>query len=183
MKSRQVIIFIILVLLQFAFLTAMVLSRVMLLEDGATILLECVPVDPRSLMSGDYVELGYKIRLVDNTADSAILNQIKLKPFMDNDLIYVALIRNKKTGFGEIAGVAHSRNEFESGHAAVLRGRVVSTSPIIIQYGIEHYYVPQYEGKTIEQNMEKVHVEVAVDDAGESAIKTLYIEGKAVEFR
>lgn len=42
------------------FVNATILSRERLIEDGRVVLLELAPVDPRSLMQGDYMALQFK---------------------------------------------------------------------------------------------------------------------------
>ena len=51
-----------------------------------------------------------------------------------------------------------------------------------INYGIERYFVPQGEGREIEQarNQGKVSVVAAVTPAGRAAIKRLLLDGKPV---
>lgn len=43
-----------------------VVSREKLLKNGKTVLFELAPVDPRSIMQGDYMTLNYKITRVEN---------------------------------------------------------------------------------------------------------------------
>jgi uncharacterized membrane-anchored protein len=75
----------------------------------------------------------------------------------------------------------------------MIRGRVASgatcggTSRVFcpqlnIKYGIESYFVPQGEGREIEQarNQGKVSVVAAVTPSGRAAIKRLLIDGKPV---
>lgn len=45
------------------------------IREGRFVLLELVPVDPRSLMQGDYMRLGYGIRLEGYDADEGIPEQ------------------------------------------------------------------------------------------------------------
>ena len=55
------ILFIIVVILQLGFLGLMIFQREQLKNNGTLIRLKCEPVDPRSLISGDYVILNYEI--------------------------------------------------------------------------------------------------------------------------
>ena len=61
MKSFQKAAFITIVIMQIAVLGVMIGNRVCLLDTGVKVLLKCEPVDPRSLISGDYVILNYEI--------------------------------------------------------------------------------------------------------------------------
>ena len=57
---RQVLVFII-ALIVLALVNFEIYKKEQLLAEGTTILLELAPVDPRSLMQGDYMILGYRI--------------------------------------------------------------------------------------------------------------------------
>ncbi len=59
-KYKRIIIFINLIVL-LVFFNNSILKKENLLSDGELILLELAPVDPRSLMQGDYMRLGYAI--------------------------------------------------------------------------------------------------------------------------
>jgi uncharacterized membrane-anchored protein len=58
--KRQVLVFII-ALIVLALVNFEIYKKEQLLAKGTTILLELAPVDPRSLMQGDYMILGYHI--------------------------------------------------------------------------------------------------------------------------
>ena len=59
------ILFILIVAAQVGVLGLMIFERQQLKEHGSLIRLECEPIDPRSLISGDYVILNYKISRFD----------------------------------------------------------------------------------------------------------------------
>jgi uncharacterized membrane-anchored protein len=59
-KYRWIVILLNLIFL-LAYFNNTVAKKEELLEDGKLILLELAPVDPRSLMQGDYMQLRYKI--------------------------------------------------------------------------------------------------------------------------
>ena len=48
--------------LQVGFLSWMIAGRAAVLRDGAEVLLKVQPIDPRDLLRGDYVRLGYDSR-------------------------------------------------------------------------------------------------------------------------
>lgn len=60
MKKYKWVIFVNLVLL-LAYFNYAIFSKESILKDGRLILLELAPVDPRSLMQGDYMDLRYAI--------------------------------------------------------------------------------------------------------------------------
>ena len=80
-KLKWIIILLNCVVLLF-FFNRSVLSKESLLKDGKLILLELAPVDPRSLMQGDYMQLRYAITQGIN-ADSVMPRGfvvVKLRP-------------------------------------------------------------------------------------------------------
>lgn len=61
MKKYKVIIILLNLLLVLSFFHYSVLKKEAILQEGKLILLELAPVDPRSLMQGDYMDLRYAI--------------------------------------------------------------------------------------------------------------------------
>ena len=86
----------------------------------------------------------------------------------------------------------HAQPVAVSGAEVLIRGRSAATTggsdprafcnTLRITYGIEHYFVPEGEGRAIEQarNQDKVAIVAAVTPAGRAAIKRLVIDGKPV---
>jgi uncharacterized membrane-anchored protein len=77
--------FIIIVMLQIILLTGMIAYRQHWVSTGERILLRTVPVDPRDIFRGDYVNLSYEITNLDLDALGA---KSGMKP---NDVVYVGL--------------------------------------------------------------------------------------------
>ncbi len=167
-------------------LAYMIARKQYTLNTGVTIVLETMPVDPRSLFSGDYVILGYKIgRLT--------LDNIKGdKDFKRHDKIHVVL---KSKGHYWEALSAHHLAPTTSADEVLLKGEVQnasshfwnpetrqteSTANLQVRYGIENYFVPEGEGRKLERPgpEEKVAVQVAVDKFGLAGIKAILINGK-----
>jgi uncharacterized membrane-anchored protein len=84
----------------------------------------------------------------------------------------------------EAVSISRDLEKIRGESPVVIRGRVEhgSSRRVRVVYGIESYFVPQFEGLEIEKHMANVEVEVAVAESGESAIKKLFIEDKEVEF-
>ena len=61
MKKYKWIIIIINLIILLGFFNNSILQKEKLLTDGQLVLLELAPVDPRSLMQGDYMRLNYDI--------------------------------------------------------------------------------------------------------------------------
>ena len=94
------------------------------------------------------------------------------------------LLEQKPTG-GDILAIVNRclLEEFYTKEVAHTFDWLDSREMLSIRYGVEQYFVPQGQGIAIEQTMNKVSVEVSVDQAGKSAINKLFIEGKEVKFQ
>lgn len=144
-------------------------SKEFTLRTGREVLLETVPVDPRDLFRGDYVALNYKINTINTSTFGENVNN-----FYDGDNIFVALDPGSKCA----VPIGIYQNEPNAG--MFIKGKIRNTSGnnLIVQYGIENYFVPEGEGKEIERlrNNELV-VKASVDNFGNAAIKELSIKG------
>ncbi|MCB9640918.1 MAG: GDYXXLXY domain-containing protein [Myxococcales bacterium] len=181
MKDFPIKSFWLLVALQLVVLGGIIGQRMLLLKTGHPVMLQCVPIDPRSLLSGDYVILRYKI------SDLGGLNGNKFNLFQEkfvrNQKVYVALMRKAGARFHEAVAVSGDFARLKKLYPLVIRGTIVSPWALSIRYGLESYFVPQFQGKAIEKEMSNVHVEVAVAENGDSGLRKLFIRGKEVKFR
>jgi uncharacterized membrane-anchored protein len=158
-------------LAQTAVLAYMVIDRVQLLKTGREIILPIMPVDPRDLMRGEYVRLGFEISRV----PAAMLDGPRAKP---RETIYVVL-EKKEGGAWHPVRATRTFQSDSNPDRVVLKGRGI-TGGVVIRYGIESYFVPQGQGPKLEAMARdrKLAVLVAVDKAGNTAIKGLIIDGK-----
>jgi uncharacterized membrane-anchored protein len=162
-------------LAQTAVLASMVIDRVTLLRTGREIILPIVPVDPRDLFRGEYVRLSYSI----STVPMALAGGAHLQR---NQVLYVVV--EKKAGDEAWQAVRATRTfpDDLNPDQVVLKGRVLfgSATSETVRYGIESYFVPQGEGPRLEAlaRNRKLAVLIAVDNAGNAAIKGLLIDGK-----
>jgi uncharacterized membrane-anchored protein len=161
----------------------MIWDRTSLLANGREVVLDVIPVDPRSLFRGDYVILGYDIsrfNLPPGTTPPA-----KSAPF------YVTL---RKTGeaWQQVAGAATPPASVNADEV-VIKGRVDYVWPpgpdkpqdptvVGVSYGIESFFVPEGTGRELEKMVgeKKISALIAVGDGGDAAIKGLISEGKRV---
>jgi len=163
---------------QAAVLGWMIWERVHLLSTGREVVLEVIPVDPRSLFQGDYVALGYDISRVPVTEGKVHRGAT----------IYVTL---QKTG-DRWHPLTASRKKPESLAAdqAVIKGRVLGAAPPTatapaqanVQYGIEDFFVPEGTGLELEKlvGQKKLDALIAIDGDGNAGIKGLMVEGQRV---
>jgi uncharacterized membrane-anchored protein len=122
------------------------------------VLLETVPVDPRDLLRGDYIILGYKIGVLpDKTPDG--------ESWREGETVYVTLRQNG--AFWETDYVS----QYDPGEGRYICGTVRNGR---IVFDLEKYFVPEGKGRP----PGKITVEVAVRPYGRAQIKQLYSDGK-----
>lgn len=179
-----------LALAQTFFLGWMISGRVALLNSPTVVSLKTEPVDPRDIFRGDYVILRYGISTVKlNLAQ----DPTSLK---SGNKVYVILADTGATW--EAVSLSTTRPTHNE-ERPFIRGRIsyVDRSPertatsgaktepcdacnaAHIEYGIESYFVPEGEGRPIEdaRNKREIMVDVAISEDGEAAIKSLKLDG------
>jgi uncharacterized membrane-anchored protein len=179
LRSRFVLALAVVALAQTAVLASMVIDRTRLLRSGREITLPIVPVDPRDIFKGEYVRLGYAV----GNVPAALLEG---KPPARNDAFYVVL-EKKESGDWQPVKASSTMPSETSPNRIVLKGRSAWRWPtggspnatVRVRYGIESYFVPQGEGPRLEllARDKKLAALVAVDRAGNAAIKGLLIDG------
>lgn len=143
------------------------------LRSDVVVLLETRPVDPRDLLRGDYVILGYAL--------SDIPRELFQGPAFEQPAaetpVYVALA---KQGDFHVAAAAYLQKPRDETRP-VLRGRVVQSrwsagqpNSVRLEYGIERYYVREGTGEP----QGKLTVEAAIPPSGRPIIRELYLDGK-----
>jgi len=180
------------VTLQTIALVWMVVDRSLILKQGAEIRLKVQPVDPRDLFRGDFVILNYEISWLGPKVTKK--NHI----YQRNDIIYVGL-RKQPDGLWNAVS-AYPTYPSDDRQDIIIRGRIKSPkalwraplgskqSPpcpdpcygVHVSYGLENYFVPEGEGRSLEKlrNQSKIEVLAAVNTNGHGAIKALIVNGK-----
>lgn len=157
-------------LLQVTLVSLMVFDRMQILREGTEVKLQTRPVDPRDFLRGDYVRLGYDISSVPNVspADQLRIGTVFVKIAPGADGFYRAIS-------------LHRERPPVTPPEMVIQGRQTGRGSQIT-YGLERYFVPQGEGRAIEnvRNEGKVSIIAAVTPSGRAAIKRLLIDGKPV---
>jgi uncharacterized membrane-anchored protein/uncharacterized membrane protein len=143
-----------------------VYSNETLLQKGETILLEFQPVDPRSLLQGDYVQLNYTISQLERTSID------------DNGPITIVLRKNAQ-GIHEYTGVYsmgagdwNTPYEKKPGDV-LLNGKITGSWDHTAQvtYGIEHFFIPEGTGLEVEGKVKTAVVKVS--DKGDGILVRL----------
>ncbi|WP_275782369.1 GDYXXLXY domain-containing protein [Pararhizobium gei] len=180
---RFVIAGIVVALLQTAFIGYMIESRASILRSGIDVVLKTIPVDPRDFLRGDYVILAYDVSVVPTDKISGGL------PAEATDAQLAVRLEKRQDGFWTVS-------EASFGSLAPKEGSVIvrtapfyyypatepTRSTLNVEYGIERYYVPEGQGRVLEEarNAEALSVTAGVDDAGRMQIRSIAIDGKPV---
>ena len=173
------------ILIQVALLAAMVVDRAEILRECKEVKLQTRPVDPRDFLRGDYVVLGYDI------------SQLKAGSLKDQPVrsrnVFVKLAPNRD-GLYEAVSV-HAEPVAVASTEVLIQGRVrygascgdrsrmpVYCENLQVRYNLESYFVPEGEGKKLEdaRNAGKVTIVAAITPSGRAAIKRLLLDGQPV---
>lgn len=167
---------------QIGFLVSMIAGRSAILRSGQEVLLEVRPIDPRDLLRGDYVILGYNISSIPTELFAE-------KPSEDEEgegrVIYVRLKADADGLWEPIAARYDEKPDPEATEGEVdIRGSATwfeSTASVDVLYGIERFYVPEGEGKAIENDLRErpFRMRVAVAEDGSAQIKA-FMDGDTI---
>ena len=151
--------------LQAGWIGYQVYSNETLLQNGETVILELQPVDPRSLLQGDYVELNYSISQLEDTSID------------DNGPVTIVLRKNPQ-GVHEYTGVYKLNGKWNASYQkkpgdVLLNGKVTSSwdDSAQVSYGIEHYFIPEGTGLDVEGKVKTAVVKVS--DKGDGILVRL----------
>jgi uncharacterized membrane-anchored protein len=179
-RNRTLLALAIVALAQTGVLASMVVDRLRLLKVGREITLPIRPVDPRDLFRGEYVRLGYDV-------DTVPVRLLEGPAPAQNAAFYVVLER-KEGGAWQPVKLTAAKPSETSPERIVLKARAVHGWPPAgnpkatqrVRYGIESYFVPEGEGRRLENlaREKKLAALVAVDGGGNAAIKGLVVDGQ-----
>ena len=132
------------------------------LTSGASILVKVVPVDPRDLLRGQYVRLGYRFsRPWDSTAAKERVPA--------GQIVWVVL--RPEGEFHEPQRVSRSRPSGLGPGEVAIQGRA---SPFRYEFGVERYFVRE---RTATPRVEDLTVRLRVDPYGVARIERVYLKG------
>jgi uncharacterized membrane-anchored protein/uncharacterized membrane protein len=146
--------------LQAAWMGYQVYSNERLLQHGETVTLELQPVDPRSLLQGDYVQLNYTI----SQLDTSTVNE--------KGPITIVLRENEK-GVHQYAGIYKFNDKWNTTFNKkpgdiLLAGKVTEfwNQNTQVEYGIENFFVPEGTGLEVENTAKFAVVKVSENGNG-----------------
>jgi uncharacterized membrane-anchored protein len=187
-KNRPVIAAALLAAGQIGFLAWLIESRASVLRNGTEILLKVEPIDPRDLLRGDYVRLGYEI---DNIPATLVTGMPADTAKMTGNAIVVR-VRKHEDGYWRVVSAttdtstALPRQADEVDLHGVVRWILESerSRSINVDYGIGRYYVPEGRGQAIERDMgvRPFGILAAIDANGRPQIKAL-MDGRTKLFQ
>ncbi|MBW7477218.1 GDYXXLXY domain-containing protein [Paenibacillus oenotherae] len=143
----------IVIMLQFGFLTYQAVTSERLLRTGDSIKLELAPIDPRSLLQGDYVTLNYSISTLPQSVASGLESRgsrQKLKVVLAPDAKGVHVFKR-----------LYQEGETLASDEIVLNGTTSGWGPVY--YGIETYFVPEGTGLEVERSARFAYIRVSAN--------------------
>ncbi|WP_212974556.1 GDYXXLXY domain-containing protein [Bacillus sp. J14TS2] len=141
-----------LVCLQVGFVSYQSITNEMLLKEGTLIKVKLEPVDPRSLLQGDYVTLRYDISTIPDLDNSS----------MSNEKVKVVLRENEDNIYG-YAGYVYADGEWNRPYKKQLGDVIINgktNRPGEVIYGTESFFVPEGEGIELQDNAEIAYLRV-----------------------
>lgn len=169
-------------LVQIGILSWMIIGRAMILRNGHEIVLEVEPVDPRDLLRGDYVRLGYNISRLPGALFGAAGATVEAPPPASRPVVFVRLRAGADGIWQPVAATygAPPPAALQPGEVDLRGVADYRTGPaaqtVLVSYGIERFYLPEGEGKPIEDTMRERSFRMAVAVAGDGTaqIKAFY---------
>ena len=149
---------------QLAFLIGFIGVREVALRTGTEVVLQTVPVDPRSLLQGDYAILDYEIARLPDWMDG----------FSEGRTVYVVLQEERDVWTSSSYTEERSRVAGE----VFIKGRIDRIGHA--DFGIGTYFVPEGTGRIVERAQD-VKVVVSVDEDGNAVIKDVLVDGETFD--
>ena len=156
------------VALQMVGLVAFAAIKQYVVASGTEVVLQQAdPIDPRSLMQGDYAILDYEIARIPEYAEDR---------FISGDDVLVVLEKRgevwEATEYFKASWLPKRRNE------VFVRGEVQADGSV--DFGIGTYFVPEGTGGAIERATD-VKIKVSVSDDGDATVTGVILDGEDFE--
>ena len=146
---------------QLVFLIGFIGVREVALRTGTEVVLQTVPVDPRSLLQGDYAILDYEIARLPDWMDG----------FSAGRTVYVVLQEERDVWTSS----AYTEERSHVAGEVFIKGRIDRIGHA--DFGIGTYFVPEGTGHIVERAQD-VKVVVSVDEDGNAVIKDVLVDGE-----
>ncbi|QQE73973.1 GDYXXLXY domain-containing protein [Brevibacillus composti] len=160
--SRRRIALLLVILLQFGMIGYQVWNSEAILAHGKTVKLELAPVDPRSLLQGDYVQLSYAISRIDEVVDERQSARVRVVLRKGEDDVYVY------SGYHQVEGRWNQAYQ-PAPDDVIINGRAVGGDRVA--YGIENFFVPEGTGLDVERSANYAYVRIG--ESGDAIVERL----------
>lgn len=176
--KRLIISALVLSLVQIGFLSWIIGGRAAILRNGKEVLLKVEPIDPRDLLRGDYILLGYDISRI----PAKLIANIPAGKLTTDDTLLVVRLKKGADGYWLATTAWFGQAPSPAGpDEADIVGKVASgwdlgpDATIAPDYGIERFYLPEGEGMPIQNDMRvrPFGIRVALAANGTAQIKAL----------
>lgn len=175
------ILFFLAVFFQIVLLVTVIGIKELRIRTGKKIIVDVFPRDPRSLFRGDYVDLEYsfsRIALAEVTHED--------DSFYQGQRVYVKLRKDNISW--QASALEKKPVSLLRDNEIVIAGKVKACANdafVTIVYGVESYFVPQGQGKEIEENIsqKKVKAQLSITKDGDASLCQLYINDTQFKFR
>lgn len=148
------------VVAQMALLLAIVGVKEYTLRIGTIVTLQTAPVDPRSILQGDFAILQYEIATLPP----------RLSNLPRGTTVYVTLVEGAEVWEAQDYSLDRPSDE-----EVVIKGTVDSQG--LLNFGIGTYFVPEGTGHIIERARD-VEVRASVNGQGNAVIKEVLVDGE-----
>lgn len=157
-------------------------ERTYILRTGTEIRLKTEAVDPRDLLRGDYVVLNYPISQIRR---DQIVGSL---PTTRKEVRFHVRLVSGADGYAVVKEASVEPLPAEPDTVVLVTEPVTfvpglgSNAAITVRYGIERFYLPEGEGRAIEQqrNQGAVTVAARVSASGKVQLRQLFVAGEAV---
>ena len=185
-----------LVALQVLFLLGQAVRVEVAIARASVVTLKVVPVDPRSLFMGNYMDLNLDITRLDM---SKIRHDKAVESLSYGDTVYVELAPERP--YARAMSVAATppsglylkgRMQYFSRAEMPRPGGGTEAGPpteMVVDYGLERYFIPESRQHEVEEmtswrrgKQPEILVEVAVTSRGKSFLRRVIVDGKPLPY-
>lgn len=149
--ARRRLALVAIMVLQLMLVGYQIVSSESILSQGRSVKLQLAPVDPRSLLQGDYVQLNYEISTLDEAEFSDWNAKLRVVLRPDEKGVY------QYSGYYEQNGVWNKPYQELPGDV-IINGKGIGSNRV--EYGIESYFIPEGTGHDIERTAKFATVRV-----------------------
>ena len=179
--------FLIAISIQIVIIFTIIFYKLIIIGTGTEVILKIEPVDPRSPLRGDYVDIRYDISTIEGYEFGELPR--------NGDTVYVYLIQS-----GKFWKVSRATTELIDSYDEIyIKGKVVSGGVdrnqyggnqnqsiyserydriVNVDYGIEQFFIPEGAGSNFSFWRKDAQAMVKIDDRGTAIIRQIYVDGK-----